>query len=174
MRVSSSSNNKLIKANEDEASASTPDKVRRESVADYFDYNSIDKTSQQDSARSKSVSKGHYNRTSGGKSRGISNVGAGLQHKLQKDGKEVVRLYNSTKMRQLQQLVSQLQAATSISSVILAVLKNIKDVVNCNGGAFFVFKKEILQEKDLQRVCLQKTIVEAKYIDVVCLTDIDM
>ena len=66
--------------------------------------------------------------------------------------KQVVKLYNSSKMRDLQNLITKIQQATSISEVIIGILKNIRDVVNCCCGSFFLFKNDILSEKERQQV----------------------
>lgn len=53
-------------------------------------------------------------------------------------------------------------------------MRGITSVVNSSNAGFFVFQKNLLTENDKKNLTIQKTIVESKYIDVVCLVDSDV
>ena len=88
--------------------------------------------------------------------------------------KEIVKVYNHQRMEKLFRLISSIQAAKSMPEVAIAMLKHIKDVVNCAVGSFFVFDKDLFTEADRAHIAIQKTIVESRYIDVVALSDLDV
>jgi len=88
--------------------------------------------------------------------------------------KEIIKVYNHQRMQKLFTLIRAIQTSKSMPEVAIAMLKHIKDVVNCAVGSFFVFDKDLFCDADRAHITIQKTIVESRYIDVVALSDLDV
>ena len=76
-------------------------------------------------------------------------------------------------MEKLRDVALGISKATNLYQAIVSVLKKIKDVVNCSMGSFFLFKSDLIDEKDRRSISIQKSVVESKFIDNVSLQDID-
>lgn len=71
----------------------------------------------------------------------------------------------------LQQLIQSIQTSKTIAEAMYPVLHFVTQVINSSGCCIFVFEKEIFSENDKQKLIIQKTVVESKYIDVACSLD---
>jgi hypothetical protein len=74
-------------------------------------------------------------------------------------------------MEKLFKIINTINQAKSVSETLIPILQSAAEVVNSSHTSFFVFAKSIFSEKDKRLLTIQKTIVESKYIDVVCLVD---
>ena len=83
----------------------------------------------------------------------------------------LVTLFDYTRMEKLFKIINSINQAKSVSETLIPILQSAQEVVNSSHTSFFVFAKSIFSDKDKRMLTIQKTIVESKYIDVVCLVD---
>jgi hypothetical protein len=54
----------------------------------------------------------------------------------------------------------------------MRALENVEQLVNCSNSQVIIFDRQIIKNINLQKVILQKNLVEGKYMDVIALSDI--
>lgn len=74
-------------------------------------------------------------------------------------------------MGQLQQILARIAQAKTMAQALRPVLEEVALVVNSSACQFFAFTKNAFTAQDRRELTIQQTIVEGKYVDVVCLVD---
>lgn len=57
---------------------------------------------------------------------------------------------------------------------MISFLENLPKIVNCHAGQFFLLTDNILTEKEMKKLTLQKTVIDNHYIDVMILQETDV
>lgn len=71
-------------------------------------------------------------------------------------------------MERLYRLLQAMGKAENVSKVLMVVMEQLQEVVNCHQTQFFLFTDDLLTEREKRVNNMQKAVVDGKYLDVFC------